>query len=641
MKKITLFICLLVFFEFHSYAQNASKYEIPQMPDPAAQKATLERLWANFQQSPPSGPVRSGFLFLVDALDTHFLTDEQTIWLLKKLKSRLVLDPKAASYGNIYWGWADTNNDVGDGNSIQFCVQYGILAKLLFNDRLSPKARKELDEIFQDALIGVRNQKVRISYTNIFVMRIWNMIVLGQIYKKPEVVEEGRKLFNEWLDHVARYGNREYDSPTYCGVDLESLTFIYKFINDKDIHKKAADAIKLFMTDVAAHYNVQGGFLGGAHSRDYNRVFGRDLLEKKYMNPLLGRQDQNDQLFNEVCLSVLKEIGFTPQQKELLNGKNMYIVQRWDSLPNTYACEYVGKKFSIASSNQTYSPDDKSFAVYLSSPKVPEMCNITYVAEGRDDPYGTWAAEGKGEKLKNLMPPNYPSNGGWDKTRHLMPFIQAAQDKSDVVELVSGMKDHNCINNYINSTIILPDVFDELWMGNKKVNAPGVGSNVSFDQTNTFFARFEDVAIAFRILWDNADKGVKAALYNDGFEYKPSRESFSLTNNKALRITLKHPDNGEVKIAMWWKVQEGINNDADFLKFRQSVLSTPVSVSDKNGIVDVSVLTPSGKLGVKADLAKQQRLDYYLPTPLPNDFLFNVDGKELGRPIMEKYILKN
>lgn len=641
MKKITLLVCLLVFFKFYDYAQYSGPYKIPLMPDPVARKATLESDWAALQQSPPQGIVRGGFLFLLDALDTHFLTAQQTEWLLKLLKSRIITDSSAESFGNIYWGWTDKNNDVGDGNNVEFCVQYGILIKMLFDDRLSPEARKTLDEIFQYALMGIRNQKVRVSYTNIYVMKIWNLVALGQVYKQPTVIEEGREVFNKWLNHLARYGNREYDSPTYSGVVLESLLLLHKYINDDDIRTKAGDAINFLMTDLCTHYNERGGFLGGAHSRDYNRVFSRDLLGEKYINPLLGWQNKNDHLFNEICFTALKEIGFTRQQKNLMNRKNRYVVQRWDSLPNTYACEFVGDKFSIASSNQAYSPDDKSLVVYLSSPKVPDMVNITYVAEGRDDPYGTWAAEGKGKTMKYLMPANYPSNGGWDKTRHLTPFIQTAQNMNEFVMLVSGAKDHNCINDYVNSTITLPNTFDEIWMGNQKINTPDVGHNVAFDKTNTFFARFENVAVAFRILWDNADKGEKAVLYNDGFKYTPARESFSLTNDRALRITLKHPHNGEVKIAMWWKVQEGINSQADFLKFMQSILQAPVNVSEKNGIADISVLTASGKLGVKSDLIKKQRLAYYLPTPIPKDFLFNVDGKELGTPIMKKYFSKN
>jgi len=279
---------------------------------------------------------------------------------------------------------------VGDGNNVEFCVQYGILIKLLFDDRLSVEARKTLDQIFEYALKGVRNQPIRITYTNIYVMRIWNLAALGQVYKQPSVVEESRKFFDIWLNHIARFGNREYDSPTYCGVDLESLLLIHRLTTDPDLKAKASDALRFFLNDLCSHYNQLGGFLGGAHSRDYNRVFGRDLLEEKYLIPLLGGENKNNHLFHQICLAELQKIGLTPQQKELKDHKNRFIVQRWDSLANAYACDFVGNKVSIASSNQAYSPDDKPFVIYLSSPKIPEMPNIVYVMEGRGDHYGTW-----------------------------------------------------------------------------------------------------------------------------------------------------------------------------------------------------------------------------------------------------------
>lgn len=81
----------------------------------------------------------------------------------------MISDPAAGkSYGNIFWGWHETGIDVGDGNNIEFCMQYGLPIKLLFNDRLSDEARKTLDEIFTLGIQGARNQVVRISYTNIF-----------------------------------------------------------------------------------------------------------------------------------------------------------------------------------------------------------------------------------------------------------------------------------------------------------------------------------------------------------------------------------------------------------------------------------------------------------------------------------------
>jgi len=44
-----------------------------------------------------------------------------------------------------------------------------------------------------------------------------------------------------------------------------------------------------------------------------------------------------------------------------MNRKNRFIIQRWKSWPIRFACDFVGNKVSIASSNQAYSPDYKPF----------------------------------------------------------------------------------------------------------------------------------------------------------------------------------------------------------------------------------------------------------------------------------------
>jgi hypothetical protein len=637
MKFKFILVTFFLVMQFASFSQIKKPFKIPAVPNPEIRMENLKQQWKDLHQTPPRLGVRDCFLFLLDALDTKFLTQEELLWTINLVKTRVITDSTKPSFGNMYWGWNETGGDVGDGNNVEFCVQYGILIKLLFNDRLADDTRASLDELFAMTLKGVRRQPVRISYTNIYLMRCWNFIALGQAYNNASVVEEGRKAFDIWLKHVANYGNREYDSPTYSGVDIESLLLMVQFAKHADIHQKATDALEFFLTDLAAHYNSLGGFLAGAHSRDYNRVFGRDLLEEKYFNPLLGRENKNNQLFNQICFSILKERGLSKFQQEIMDKPKRFIEQRWDSFPHTFTTDYHGKKFSIASSSQYYSPDDKSFVMYLNSKRIPEMPNIVYAMEGRNDHYGTWGATGMGEKMKHLMPANYPANGGWGKTRHLMPFMQASQNKNEFVMLVSGDKDHNCINDYVNSTVLLPNYFDELYFGNTRIMQRAVGTEIPLDSTNTFFAKFEDVAIAIKILYSNADNGERATLFNDGFKYNSSREAFNLVHNEALRLTLKHPNNGKGNIVMWWKAEEGIDTEAKFKAFRNSVLDAPVTVTDSNNILDVSVQTTSGKLGLKADLKKKVRLDYYNPTPLNRNILFNIDGVDVGKKIMQKY----
>ncbi|MFM1796976.1 MAG: hypothetical protein RL733_757, partial [Actinomycetota bacterium] len=269
----------MILFSVHSFSQqniqkqsqhNDFSFKIPAVSNPEKRIQQLKEKCNALHQSPPRIGVRDCFIFLLDALDTRFLKPEEILWTIDLVKTRIIADRTKPSFGNMYWGWIETGGDVGDGNNVEFCVQYGILIKLLFNDRLSPEARASLDDLFAQTLNGIRRQPVRISYTNIYVMRCWNLLALGQVYNNSVATEEGTKAFDLWLKHVANYGNREYDSPTYCGVDLESLLLMYRFVYDKAIKSKAADALEFFLTDLSAHYNKAGGYLEGAHSRDYN-----------------------------------------------------------------------------------------------------------------------------------------------------------------------------------------------------------------------------------------------------------------------------------------------------------------------------------------------------------------------------------
>ena len=209
MKRSLVCLMLLMVMNAEISAQPKANLKVPAMPDQKERMTNLQKEWDGLQKTPPQLGVRDCFIFLLDALDTKFLQPKDIQYVLKLVQARMITNPAAGkSYGNIFWGWNETGFDIGDGNNIEFCLQYGMPIKFLFNDRLSDENRKTLDEIFTLGLKGCRNQEVRISYTNIFLMKIWNFAAYGQAYNQPEITAEGRKYFNQWLYHVSHYGNR-------------------------------------------------------------------------------------------------------------------------------------------------------------------------------------------------------------------------------------------------------------------------------------------------------------------------------------------------------------------------------------------------------------------------------------------------
>ena len=165
MKLFYFSVMFLFVLQLAAFSQLKNQYTIPAVSNPFIRMENLKQQWNALRQNPPRLGVRDCFLFLLDALDTKFLKPEEVLWTIDLVKTRVIADSTKPSFGNMYWGWHETGGDVGDGNNVEFCVQYGILIKLLFNDRLSPEARASLDDLFAQTLIGIRRQPVRISYT--------------------------------------------------------------------------------------------------------------------------------------------------------------------------------------------------------------------------------------------------------------------------------------------------------------------------------------------------------------------------------------------------------------------------------------------------------------------------------------------
>jgi|GEM_PF-1664372 len=69
---------------------------------------------------------------------------------LEQLESMQDLDPSSKTYGNFRWYLRETKP--GDRNAVEFVTQRAVLLKLLYADRLSPKATETLDRILKHAV---------------------------------------------------------------------------------------------------------------------------------------------------------------------------------------------------------------------------------------------------------------------------------------------------------------------------------------------------------------------------------------------------------------------------------------------------------------------------------------------------------
>lgn len=373
-------------------------------------------------------------------------------------------DPQKKSYGNFYWYWGDT--EVKDYNGVQFNGRTMALVWKIYRNKLSPTASAKLEKILRLAAQAAKRQSVSISYSNIYLMKIFNLIAFGESLDLPGLADEGYRMLDMWVAYVWENSVSEFLSPTYTAVDLENLSLVRNLAGRAEGRALAESALLYLWNDVFANWYAPGARLGGAHSRDYDRLTGHGDLDRWVAAALSsGKRDANPTDFYSYWnppSSVSKWIdGPFPR----------FIHERWNNGrgPTQTTEHYMGKKFSIATASANYWDMDKT-ALVVNLGSGPTTPQFVFFMDGRGDWYGN----------KKIM-----EGSGHMKSLHLRPFTATAQRGAEAVVLVATSSaaegrgagfDKNGNLSLIESTFTLPNEA-EYWLGEKKLAIGGQKAN--------------------------------------------------------------------------------------------------------------------------------------------------------------------
>ncbi|MCX7011732.1 MAG: hypothetical protein NTW86_04060, partial [Candidatus Sumerlaeota bacterium] len=486
----------------------------------------------------------------------------------------------------------------------------------LYRGRLSGASAQRLERLIRFSVEGIRRHGVGEGYTNIFLMKTWNCIALGEGLGRSDLADEGYAMLDRWLMHTWQSGIHEYLSPTYYGVDVECAGLIARYAQREEGRRKAEAVLRLFWTDVAANWFAPGQRLGGAHSREYDYLGGHGpldaaLIQEGWMTPK-----------TPVAPSLMTLLSaWTPpaQLRAEIAAKTPRLVrQKWGLKPWETATNYVGKRFSMGSAGATYGSQDKPLVVNWPGP--PETPVSYFYMDGRGDPYGK-------QKFAEV------SGSGHEKALHLQPFLMSAQRGSEVLLLAcadpaipshfkSGAPNPTCLLSHFT----LP-ADAEIWIGEGAQEPLQVADRIRVAQGEAVILRKGDVAVGVRVILgaDAAGKAAPVEIVNDGQKYG------------AMRLTCVHSaekPQGRGVIGLWTRAAEGLD-DAAFAQFRGDF-----SRAEANGALngDQAELTAAGQAGplrLAADLKKETRLACEGGEPGGEDLLLAVDGRDLGREILQ------
>jgi len=582
----------------------------PTTQPTAVDARRLEKAWVRISSRVANLSVRELFGYALDAAaaDASPLRVEHALGLAETMQDR---DTNSRGFGNFRWYLGAAR--VEDYNAVEFAMMQAALLRMNYYDRLTPTARQRLDRLVRLSIRGIRRHNVPESYTNIFLMKAWNCLALGESAGYVDLAAEGSKMLDRWLMATWESGLREYSSPTYYGVDVECLGLIARHVEDPAARAKAEIGLKLLWADIAANWFAPSLRLAGPHSRDYDYLTGHGYLDNclSRLGWIPTDEAQTGDAFGALSL-------WPPPDKltkPILSNLPRIVCRRWGSGAGETAVTYIGKAVAVGSAGACYGPLDKVLTVDLGG--GPMMPVVNFVMDGRGDPYG---------KNKQL------AGGGHRKAFHLRPFVASVQRGPEVLLLASADTENTGHFRYVPrptcmlSHLVFP-ASGELWIANRRVHLDKDGDAMAVFPGQAVFVRCGRAAVAVRVplALDTAGNPAPMAIFADGGKYG------------VMRLTITHsPDapRGRGTVAIWVRAGEGIDDDKDFAAFRRS-FSAFGTGTFTDGRVEVAAPGKKAKLRIVADVRSEKRIALKGGENCPKDCVLSVDGRDLARKLLD------
>jgi hypothetical protein len=355
--------------------------------------------------------------------------------------------------GNVPWQMG--HPEISDANAIEFACQAVGPMLLHYGQSLSPVFKEEMRPHIRAAFTAMRHHKVPVSYTNIFLMKTVNLMLMGEAIGDAEAASDGYRMLDEWIAYTEQNGIHEFDSPTYYSVDLNSLNMGYRFAKRPETRAKFQAILEYFWTDIAANYFAGRQDLAGAHSRDYDFLTGSGrLLLHAWLDGL--RDAPYTEKLDMETVFVLENVvadGYRPSAKilSLAETPERVVVSRWDANPERVRYAYITPEFAIGHANGDYNAQDKMISIELASEK-PNFPAITIAPDATDQPYG---------KLKSK------DRSGHNKPTHLALHPQIVQEKG----MLRAVLNLDKLTPEVATNIVLPAKADRIVLDGEVIQA--------------------------------------------------------------------------------------------------------------------------------------------------------------------------
>lgn len=528
---------------------------------------------------------------------------------IRTLREQQELRAGNPTFGNFRWYRGQP--EVKDRNAVQFVCQNAMALSLGHPGRLNAENEATFRAMMEDAAVGAQSQKVLPSYTNIFLMKASNLVLLGQYLNQPELTGKGRANLKEWFEYTKLNGITEYNSTTYTGVDMDCAIQLVRLSTEPRDQELGRAILQLLWTEVAANWFEPAQRLGGSHSRDYNYLLGIGSLDAQLAANGWLPPAKPDVLAAESTSRIWKAPKeWTDPIRRTLPRE---VIQRWGQGLGQTATNWVTKDYCIGTCGTSKAYDDKVFAMQFPADRRTPM--TYYVMDGRNDPYGV---------------SKEPDSNGHSKTLHLRPTLGAVQNKDRVLLIAADDTERP---KHLRPVPELRGLWSH-WVFPSDATVHYADGSIAppgpIPSDKSIFIRKNGVVLGLRILearkeWSSGSRLV-VNLVRDG------------DTHKAARITVEHgtgahPGQGLVAFAA---ETAHAPDDNSFARFARLFSAQTRKFTYATDVAEVQISGEDHAMAIALDLAKGKILKLEGSAPFPADQTFSINGQNPWQPIVEK-----
>lgn len=588
---------------------------LPAHSEPtASQQKSLDGMLAGIEKAGDQLSARELMKYTLEAAVAGEQSDKIGV-ALKRLREQQELRADHVNFGNFRWYRGQP--EVKDRNAVQFVCQNAMMLTLGHPGQLAAENDQLMRALIKDAAQGCLKQPVKPSYTNIFLMKAANLILLGQYLGEPGLIDQGRANLREWFEWTQTNGITEYNSTTYTGIDMDCATQLVRLAKDPRDRETGMAIMQLLWIEVAANWFEPAKRMGGSHSRDYNYLLG------------LGATDVQLAANGWIPAGKVETLGaeasgrvwVAPREwsDSIRNTVPREVIQRWMTGPGDIATHWLTPDYSIGTCGTSKAFDDKVFAVQFAGGRRAPMAY--FVMESRNDPYGI---------------SKEPDSNGHHKTLHLRPALATVQNKDRVLLLAA---DDTEKPKHLRPVPDLKGLWSHLVFPSDASVCRADGSLVAAGEMTSnkpVFLRKGRVTLALRFIaarneW-SGNSSLPVTLIRDGDTLHAAR--FTIEH-----ATGAHPGMGLVAFSAETAVTP---DDASFARFAQRFANETSSlVVAKTGVADLSSGPMATQLlQLKLDLAKCKVLNSSGAAHFSTDSILSVNGQDPWTPIIARELAR-